>query len=57
MVSCSGMLAVEHLGPVGLRVGSPRIRLVVACPAVARSDLDLGNVRARSTHWALSHIP
>lgn len=57
MVSCSGMLAVEPLGPVGLRVGSPRTRLVAACPAVARSDLDLGNVKARSTHWALSHIP
>lgn len=57
MVSGIGMLEVEPLGPVGLGLGFPRIRLVSACPKDAGSDLDLGNAGARSTHLALSHIP
>lgn len=54
LVSSIGMLAVDL---VGWGVGPPWIRLVPACPTDARSDWDVGNVRARSTPWDLCHVP
>lgn len=51
------MSGTGTLGPVGCRVWALWIRLVLAHPANARSDWDLGSLEAKSMPWALCHVP
>lgn len=57
VVSDSGTLAVDPLGPVGWRVGPPWINVASPHFMDAWSDWDLGSLEIRSKPWVLCCVP